>query len=149
MNTKKGETKMKREMSKMFLACVLVLVATSCGTERRPDEEKVIKNIVRVFRGDGYTFFVQDPGQKEVKELRVYDAKDMKVFTDVPAGQSVWARIICRSYQSKFLWIYTINRSSYYLVELHLHSVADVGGIGYRYNCGKSCSREVNMEVVE
>ncbi len=95
-------------------------------------EDETITDIVRVFWHEQrhYSFYIQKEGSQEIniKEIDVvynYD-KSVKIFSDVPAGNKMWAKIKESRGRTGFNY-YTVY------LEIHLHSVKDVEGGGWNH----------------
>lgn len=103
----------------LLLISLMLLFIAGCGEPTKT--ESVYKDIDRVFMHSWNTvsFFRQkDDGSIEHKFLRSHLRGDIEYFADVPKGEKMWAKetVIEGSMETD---IY---------VEIHLHSVDEVGG---------------------
>lgn len=113
-------------MKKKYLP--LLLGVTTCGAiiaafvfsgafDRVPEADERTDHVKRIIMPtlESYTAFAQRPGETKVTVTRLYG--DFKLIADVPTSEDMW---VVQKHQP----------GGSVLVEIHIHSLADIGGRG-------------------
>jgi hypothetical protein len=126
----------------VFLIMIFLFSIFGCSEEKRPKIKYKINNVVRVFmhRELEYSFFSQEPGNAKVTIRHYCFLNDVKIFADVPKDNPMWVEA-----SGEMIGIHEII----YKINIHLHSVEEVNGGGWRINRGKFGAEEGQTTVVE
>jgi hypothetical protein len=128
----------------VIFSLVFVFANPVCIGCKRQLIEQRYEYVTRVFMHAPreYTFFCQSPGSAVITSYHFYTV-NAKFLADIPDGEFMW--VIMRTRGDRPL----MNESASVLdLEMHIHSVKDVNGGGWRLNRGKFGAEEGQTNVV-